>query len=184
MSQAMSGRETAMFLNKADEADIDAVGVLYDAVCDHLETGVNGPHWKKGVYPTRADAEAALKAGELYVCRAGEQIAGTVRLSHIPENGYTGVRWSTPDDYGRITVLYALAVHPDYMNKGVGTFIMQEAERIAREEGCMALRLDAVKDNLPAERLYVRCGFHYVATKSLGYEQYGIPFYDLYEKIL
>lgn len=39
-----------------------------------------------------------------------------------------------------------------------------------------------VKGNLPAERLYQKCGYQLVGTVSLGYEEYGIPWYDLYEK--
>lgn len=173
-----------MIFEKATAADLDEIGALYDAVCDWLEAHVNYPHWKKGVYPTRADAEESLEAGTLYVCRDGDVIAGTVKLNHIPEEGYAGVTFGTPDDYARILVFYTLAVRPDHLGRGVGRMMMEAGEKLAREQGCIALRLDAVKDNLPAERLYERCGFKLVATRSLGYEYAGIPLNDIYEKIL
>ena len=58
------------------------------------------------------------------------------------------------------------------------------AERAARREQCISIRLDVVKDNIPAERLYQKCGYQLVGTVSLGYEAYGLPWFHLYEKIL
>lgn len=173
-----------MRFEKASERDIGAVTALWGRVCEYLEAHVNYPHWKKGVYPAEADAEAGIADGTLYVCRDGETLLGTLRLSHVPEAGYAGVRWHTPDDYARILVLYTLAVDPAHMRRGVGRAMLAAAERLAADGGCTAMRLDAVRGNLPAEALYARCGFSYVATKSLGYEAYGIPLYDLFEKVL
>ena len=45
-------------------------------------------------------------------------------------------------------------------------------------------RLDAERGNEPAERLYRRCGYQYVGAASLGYEAYGLPWFELYEKML
>ena len=173
-----------MIFKKATRNDIGAVGALYDTVCEHLETHVNWPGWKKGVYPTRADAEKGVREGTLYMLRDGGEIIGAVKLSHEPEAGYAGVCWGTPDEYDKILMIYALAVRPDRMRTGVAGRMMEEAEKIAREQGCVAMRLDAVTGNLPAEKLYTRCGFRCVVTKSLGYECYGLPRFDLFEKIL
>lgn len=67
---------------------------------------------------------------------------------------------------------------------GVGTEMLMFIERLAREEQCISIRLDVVKDNIPAESLYRRCGYQLIGTVSLGYEAYGLPWYNLYEKIL
>ena len=77
-----------------------------------------------------------------------------------------------------------VAVHPDYLCNGVGAELLKFAEQKARAEGCIALRLDMVKGNAPAASLYKKCGYQYIDTISLGYEEYGLPWYDLYEKIL
>ena len=58
------------------------------------------------------------------------------------------------------------------------------AEQMARKEGCVSIRLDVVKENIPAEKLYQGCGFEFIGTVSLGYEEYGIPWHHLYEKVL
>ncbi len=39
--------------------------------------------------------------------------------------------------------------------------------------------LAVVKDNIPAERLYQKCGYQLIGTVSLGYEAYGLPWYHL-----
>ncbi|MGN1343956.1 MAG: GNAT family N-acetyltransferase [Traorella sp.] len=61
---------------------------------------------------------------------------------------------------------------------------MDFAEEVARKEECTSLRLDVVKGNIPAENLYRKCGYKYVGTTSLGYEDYDLPWFNLYEKIL
>ena len=88
------------------------------------------------------------------------------------------------NNYEKIYVIYTLAVHPDFWRLGIGKKLLDFAEEIARKEGCVSLRLDVVKGNIPAESLYKKCGYKYVGTTSLGYEEYGLPWYNLYEKVL
>ena len=171
-------------IRKAAEADLDQIEKLYEDICDHLETHTNYPKWKKGNYPARCDAEKGVMANALYIALLGDKTVGSVILKHEPEEGYRNVKWLTEDDYSRIYVIYTLAVHPGFLNCGVGTELLMFAEQTAREERCMSIRLDVVKGNLPAERLYQKCGYQLVGTVSLGYEEYGIPWYNLYEKLL
>ena len=171
-------------IRKAVEADLECIERLYEDACDYLETHRNYPGWKKGIYPARCDAEKGLMENALYVAQTGKRIVGTLMLKHEPEEGYKNGKWLTADDYEHIYVVYTLAVHPGYLKCGVGTELLQFAEQAAREEECVSLRLDVVKDNVPAERLYQKCGYQFVGTVSLGYEAYGLPWYNLYEKLL
>lgn len=180
----VEGMRINMIFEKASIEDINEISELYDAVCDYLASDINYPGWKKGIYPIREDALEGLRDNALYIMKDENRIAGTVMLKHKPEEGYRNVKWNTGNDYEKIYVIYTLAVHPDYRRMGVGSAIMEEVEKIARNEGCVSIRLDVVKDNYPAEKLYVRQGFQYVATISLGHEAYGLPWYNLYEKCL
>lgn len=171
-------------VRKAVEDDLDHIEKLYEDVCDHLESHKNYPGWRKGIYPTRFDAKKGLTENALYVALSGERMAGTVILNHEPEEGYRNGIWLTGDDYKRIYVIHTLAVHPDFLKCGVGTELLMFAEGLAREEQCVSIRLDVVKDNVPAERLYQKCGYQFIGTVSLGYEAYGLPWYNLYEKLL
>lgn len=164
--------------------DLDQINTLYEDVCDNLAQDKNYPGWKKGVYPAYEDALRGVEEKALYIAEDGGRIVGSVILRHTPEEGYNQVRWLTDDDYSKIYVVYTLAVHPDYLHRGVGKALMDYAENKAKEEKCDSIRLDVVKGNIPAVNLYVRCGFQYISTISLGYEEYGLPWYDLYEKTL
>ncbi len=171
-------------VRKATESDLDDIEKLYEDICVHLETHKNYPGWKKGIYPNRSDAEKGVRADALYIARNGSKTAGSMVLKHQPEEGYKNGSWLTEDDYRHIYVVYTLAVHPDFLKCGVGTELLMFAERVARKEQCISIRLDVVKDNIPAEQLYQKCGYQFIGTVSLGYEAYGLPWYNLYEKIL
>lgn len=171
-------------IRKAVDADLDCIGKLYEDVCDYLEAHRNYPGWRKGIYPVRSDAEEGLMENALYIALIGKKTAGAFMLKHRPEEGYQNGKWLTVEDYEHIYVLYTLAVHPDFQKHGIGTELLMYAERVAREEKCVSIRLDVVKDNLPAERLYRKCGYQLTGTVSLGYEAYGLPWYHLYEKVL
>ena len=171
-------------IRKALAGDLDDIGKLYGEVCDYLEAHRNYPGWKKGLFPIRLDAEKGLEEDALYVAWMEKKLVGTVILRHEPEEGYKNGKWLTRDDYQHIYVIYTLAVHPDCLKCGIGTELLMFAEQAAREEGCISIRLDVVKDNLPAERLYRKRGYQFIGTVSLGYEEYGLPWYDLYEKVL
>lgn len=98
--------------------------------------------------------------------------------------GYENVRWLTDDDYDRIYVVYTLVVHPDFLHRGIGTEMLRYIEALAAREHCSSIRLDVTQGNKPAARLYQKNGFQRVGTVSLGYEAYGLPWFDLYEKLL
>lgn len=171
-------------IRKATAADIDNIVTLYNATIDYLETHKNYPCWKKDVYPTREDATDGLEKEQLYVAMIGEKIAGTMILKNEPVDGYEAAEWLTKADYQNIIVIHTLAVHPDFMKNRVAWELLQFAERLGRDEQYASIRLDVVKGNIPAERLYQKSGYQFIGTVSLGYEAYGIPWYNLYEKVL
>lgn len=165
-------------------SDIDEIEQLYNEMNDALEAGINYPGFKKGVYPVRENAVEGVKEGYLYVARLEGRIAGSIILSHKPEEAYTSVTWNTDQDYDKIIVIHTLAVHPDFVKRGIGNSLMDFTERHAKKLGMMAIRLDVYEKNYPAIRLYERCGYEYVGTVDLGYAEYGLPWYKLYEKVL
>ena len=54
----------------------------------------------------------------------------------------------------------------------------------AADAGMKAVRLDVYENNLPAIRLYESCGFDYIDSVDLGYSQYGLDSYRLYQRLL
>lgn len=53
-----------------------------------------------------------------------------------------------------------LAVHPDYGGKGVGSFILEQIEHMARLRGCTHLVLEVAENNENALKFYRKRSFH------------------------
>lgn len=47
-----------------------------------------------------------------------------------------------------------------------------------------SIRLDVYEDNMPAIKLYEKCGFKYIDTVDLGLGEYGLHWFKLFEKLL
>lgn len=166
------------------ESDEDELELLYNDLNDALAAGINYPGWKKGVYPTRCDAEKGIAAGELYVAKYDGRIVGSVILSHEPESAYAGVSWSDEDNYDKIFVIRTFVTHPDYFGHGIGKKLLDFADRMAHLENIESIRLDVYEKNMPAVKLYEKCGYKYVDTVDLGLGNYGLDWFRLYEKML
>ena len=54
----------------------------------------------------------------------------------------------------------------------------------AAQQGIKAVRLDVYEKNTPAIRLYEKLGFGYVDTVDLGYGEYGLDRFRLYQYLL
>lgn len=163
--------------------NIDAIEHLYDDLNDFLETHENYPRWKKGVYPIREDAEEALAKEDLYVAMIDGNVDGTVVYSDEQEDAYRAVDWQIEFDLPVITIC-KLAVHPKYFGCGVGKALLDYAVCVGEQRNAKAIRLDVYEENLPAIRLYEKCGFKDMGLVDLGLEElYGLKWYRVFEKV-
>ena len=66
-------------------------------------------------------------------------------------------------------VVEALFVHPDFVNSGIGTSLMVEAEGWARENNCYSIRLTSNRERRDAHRFYEGLGYvdNHIAYKKL-----------------
>lgn len=173
-----------MIFGKGTQEDIDALAALYDGLNDYLEENTNYPGWKKGIYPTRDVAVKGIEENTLHVARLNGTIVGTVILNHEPEAAYDEVKWKSETDYQWILVLRTFVVDPKYMKIGVGKAIMEYCDAFGLQEGAKSIRLDVYENNMPAIKLYERCGYEFVGTVDLGFGEYGLDWFKLYEKLL
>lgn len=174
---------TMIMFEKGTVKDIDGLESLYNAVNDYLANGINYSGWEKGFYPVRATAALGIEEGGLYTVKEEGKIVGSIILRHKPEEAYMGVKWKIEADDKNISVLHTFAVHPDYHGKGIGSALIEFAVKKSRELQMKAVRLDVYEKNIPAIRLYEKCGFSYVDTVDMGLRQYGLNWFHLYEKV-
>lgn len=79
-----------------------------------------------------------------------------------------------------------LAEHVNYPRWSREVYpLRSHAEELGRSRGMQAVRLDTFEENLPAVRLYEKCGFSYRGMVDLGLEEiYGLKWYKVFEKVL
>jgi GNAT superfamily N-acetyltransferase len=164
--------------------DIDELEQLYNDLNDHLAKGINYPGWAKGIYPIRQNAIDGVEDGGLYVAKHNGKIVGSVILNHTPEMAYYQARWECESDYSDIFIIHTFVVHPNYWKCGVGNAIIDFSIEHGIHSQVKSIRLDVYEGNLPAIRLYEKCGFKYIDTVDLGLGHYGLDWFKLYEKLL
>lgn len=173
-----------MIIEKGTFDDVDGVEQLYLETNIYLQEHINYPGWKKGIYPAQKDAIIGVEEGSLYVVKDGKKVIGSFILRHEPEKGYANVDWHIDLEDKDVLVIYTLLVHPDYHRCGIGKEIIEFIINLCRLEEIKALRLDVTSDNIPAVKLYKKCGFQYIDTVDLGYGDFGLDKFELYQIIL
>lgn len=179
-----SNEEQMYTVEKGTAADIDELERLYDELNDHLEATINYPGWIKGIYPVRDNAVKGIEDDNLFVLKVKGRIAGSIILSHEPEEAYTQVKWGIETDYANILVIHTLVVHPLFMKQGVGSVLLRFAEQYGMQQNMKAIRLDVSIHNAPAIAAYEKRGYHYIGTVNLGLNYPHLVWFRLYEFIL
>jgi len=165
-------------------SDIDEVEQIYNDLNDHLEKEINYPGWIKGIYPVRQNAIDGVGHGNLYVAKHNGKIVASLILSHKPEPAYYKAKWEFESDYSDVFIVYTFVVHPDFLKCGVGKALMDFSIEYSINSHAKSIRLDVYERNMPAIRLYEKCGFKYIDTVDLGLGNYGLNWFRLYEKLL
>lgn len=164
--------------------DIDELEQLYNDLNDYLAKGTNYPGWIKGIYPIRQNAVDGISNSNLYVARIDGQIVGSIILNHEPEPAYDNTKWAFNYDYSEVFVIHTFAVHPSFLKSGVGRALMDFSIEHSIKSKIKSIRLDVYEKNIPAIKLYEKCGFNYVDTVDLGLSFRGLDWFKLYEKSL
>ncbi|SMC22302.1 Acetyltransferase (GNAT) family protein [Clostridium acidisoli DSM 12555] len=167
-----------------EENDIDELEKLYNDLNDYLAKGVNYPGWIKGIYPVRQNAIDGVKHGNLHVATHNGKIVGALILNHEPEPAYYKAKWKFDSDYSDVFVIYTFVVHPNFLKCGVGKTLIEFSFEHSIKSHAKSVRLDVYEKNIPAIKLYEKCGFEYIDTVDLGLGNYGLNWFKLYEKVL
>ena len=148
-----------MEFRKANAADLDAIAAIYDRIHTREEAGETCVGWVRGIYPTRATAEAALAAGDLFVLEDGGTVAAAARINQEQVPEYRDARWQADAPDNEVMVLHTLTVDPARGGGGYGTAFVAFYEGWARSHGCPHLRMDTNVKNARARRLYGHLGY-------------------------
>ncbi len=168
-------------IRKAHADEFDKVLTFYFSVIDALEGAEYNLGWVKEVYPSRTLLKNSIEKGELYVGELDKSFVSAMIVNRETNDGYKDAKWETDASDSEVLVIHALTTHPDYAGNGFATKMLEKAITLGRESSYVAIRLDVLKGNFPAERLYRKIGFKYVTTVQLYYENTGLTDFLLYE---
>ena len=171
-----------MIFRKAAKEEFYKIRSLYWNLIDKEKDDPSFPHWKKGIHPSDEMMQDSIDKGELYVLSDGGEIAACVIANDEKVEGYTDAPWQIDSD--EVIVLHVLAVHPDHRGKGLARKLVENVIEQERKAGKKALRLDVIKNNTTAEKLYQKLDFRYIQTKTLYYDVVGKMTFKLYELVL
>ncbi len=171
-------------ITKANPADFESVRSFYHTHIDQSQDSPFDIGWKKGIYPSDTYLREALASGELFVGIMDEQIISAMILDHHCNADYEKAQWTRLAKPEEVLVIHALGVLPAWSGHGIGKAMVDAALKMAKAVGCKAMRLDVLRGNVPAVKLYTRAGFCLVDTLSMFYEDTGWTEFELYERLL
>lgn len=175
---------SGMIIQRAKTEEYEQIKAFYEDVIDGFAGREYHPGWEKDVYPDPAELRDLLEKGEIYTGRTEGRIISAMALNHECNEGYAQFDWPTSAEKEEVFVIHMLAVHPLYGRKGLGKEMVGFAIDTARENGGKAVRLDVLKGNLPANRLYESLGFQKLHMLDLYYPDTGWKAFELYERSL
>ena len=162
-----------MRLELATQNDFDAIIVFYDDVTTRTPEIDTYARWQKGKHPTIEGIRDYINEGSMYIYHERGVIVGAMAVTMYQGEDYHAIDWSQQVADDEVAVIHILAVSPDSQGKGIGSEMVNEAIRLAQNNGMQAIRLDALASNTPAHKLYERLGFEYRGKQHLYAESTG-----------
>ena len=149
-----------MQFRKAASVDILFIAEIYEEIHTEEEAGRVTIGWERGVYPTKATAEAALNRDDLFVgVEKDGSIFGAAIINQQQVDVYEGAAWIYPAKDEEVMVLHTLVISPRYAGKGYGEAFAKFYEDYARDNNCPVLRIDTNERNTRARSMYAKLGY-------------------------
>ncbi len=173
-----------MMIRKAESIQFQAVRQFYFDVIDSVGDASDSVGWKKDIYPAPDFLNDSIQRGELFIAEEDGMIVGAMVLNHQFNDSYNAYSWPTKAEKTEVTVIHALAIRSSHRRRGYAKQLVQYAIDYARARMQKVIRLDVLKGNVNAEKLYTSMGFRYLHTLPMFYEDTGWTDFELYEYVL
>lgn len=157
---------------------------FYDLLIESMEGEEFRPKWKKRIYPTEEFLKKSIQRQELFVGVMDENFVAAAVVNHNCAKGYEEIEWGTNANQEEISVIHAFGIAHEYQRQGIAKRMVEDIIHICKEKLQKVIRLDVLKSNMAAQRLYSSVGFQYKDTIEMFYEDTGATDFMLYELIL
>lgn len=137
----------------AKQEDLKCIKDIYIKIVNNMIS--NGITIWNNYYPIEV-FEEDIKNNNLYLLKDNNSILGAfVMYEH--KDIEKDVEWS--DINSKAYLLNRVGVNVDYLRKGIGQKLVEEACNLAKEKNAKYLRLLVCQENTPAIKLYEKCNF-------------------------
>ena len=148
-----------VMIRQATEADLAQIMSIVDEMI--MEMHLRGSkQWSKD-YPSRQDFKRDIDNKELYVYEENKQV---VAMCTFSETGHEEYRW-IPFTTSLALTIKRLAVCKRHRHQGVSEQLITFAIALAREKKKEALNGDTFKNNLAAQKFFIRHDFSFIAER-------------------
>jgi len=171
-------------VRQARIAEYDAVEDFYRDLIDSMRDSEYKPEWEMGVYPTEQILRNAISARTLYLAHLENNLVGVMIVNHDCEPEYEKVKWRIDAVKDEVAVIHLLGVSPAFQGKGIAKQMVSYVIEMCGKASLKAIRLDVLKKNTPAAKLYMSMGFQFTAALKMYYEDTGLTDFLLYELVL
>ena len=145
-----------MKLRLANISDLPKLKNIFRKIVDNMNKS-NIPIWDE-IYPCEFLAND-IKNSCLYVLEKNNDIVSAFALNST-HSGEPYVKWKNTQ--AKVLYIDRLGVNVDYLRKGIGDMMINNAINLGKNNGVKYLRLFVVDINKPAINLYTKNGFKQV----------------------
>ena len=147
-----------MKITKASEQHLAEILSLCSD-CSQIMKSKGIDQWDE-VYPNKEIFLNDINNNSLYIARIenSQEIIACIVLNEYQDPEYKDIKWSF--DQGKIAVIHRLMVHPKSEGRGIARNLVEFIEKLAKENGYTALRLDVFSQNLRSFNFYKKQGYH------------------------
>ena len=173
-----------MIIIRAKENEYEAIRQFYYSVIEAVKNAEYKPMWQKDIYPSPEQIQTALAEQTIYYGLEGDRIAAAMVVNGKYNPEYNDASWKVDAKEGEVMVIHMLGVHSDFTGRGFAKQMVRFALDLAKDAGMKVMRLDVLKGNVPAERLYPAMGFEYIETVPMYYDNTDWMDFELFEHAL
>ena len=142
-------------IREATNKDIDAILEVTKS-CARYMIEHHIFQWNE-YYPNRKAFENDIKRNELYVLELNNELVGCVVVSTFMDPEYIPIQWLTPNKNN--SYIHRLAIHPKHQGNGYAQQLMDFAEKWAKENNSISVRLDTFSKNQRNQTFYELRGY-------------------------
>ena len=155
----------------------------YIEVIEQTPDFMRNVRWIYGQHPKDEMIQDYMDNGEMYALMNGNEIAGMVAVVMHQDDNYKTVPWQVDLRNDEVATIHILAICPEYQGRSLGIQLINKIEKLSKNNGKKAVRLDVLKSNIPAQKMYERAGYSLRGEQKLYAENTGITDFLFYEKI-